>query len=457
MKKVTYIILILFISCTKEIDIDTRIQNKIEVPQLGYKIDKNTNWNNTKLPHDLVVASFQNGVTPNENFLGFFYPMTTGDFNNDGWLDLFNSGSSNTNGCIPYSFLIWNPTTNKFDNQNLINDLQQNQSFKSSKDLAVNLNNDNFIDLIIFGYVAEMIPNDQPTKIKLLLSDGKGKYNMTELVTESPTSYHNGGDIGDLNNDGLVDLVVMYGNMMKIFWNNGTYPYFNKNNASTFNPENNNINSIQSNYGNGNGFGEICNECVWRYSWNCKISDVNKDGKNDIVISSNEDERDSISNRILINLGNGRFNKNSIIELPNYRNGNSPWSTNNDYIVDDFNNDGKNDIISISCEEKPKSWDLISYVQQDNGSYKIDNTKIIFDNLKNTRKNVGNPTQLIYYDYNNDGLKDISYVLSGNYFDNDKQGEFKYKSVFIRKGNYFIEEDYYQYDSYAKKLYESLK
>ena len=32
--------------------------------------------------------------------------------------------------------------------------------------------------------------------------------------------------------------------------------------------------------------------------------------------------------------------------------------------------------------------------------------------------------------------------------------EIKNKTVFIRKGNKFIEEDYYQYDSYAKKLKE---
>ena len=61
-------------------------------------------------------------------------------------------------------------------------------------------------------------------------------------------------------------------------------------------------------------------------------------------------------------------------------------------------------------------------------------------------------TKLIYYDYNKDGIKDISYINSA-----DNNGVMKSKSVFIRKGNKFIEEDYYQYDNFAKSLLNNLK
>ena len=60
-------------------------------------------------------------------------------------------------------------------------------------------------------------------------------------------------------------------------------------------------------------------------------------------------------------------------------------------------------------------------------------------------------SRLAYFDFNGDGKKDISYK------DDADNGELKTKSVFIRTGNKFIETDYYQFDPYAKSIFNLIK
>ena len=55
-------------------------------------------------------------------------------------------------------------------------------------------------------------------------------------------------------------------------------------------------------------------------------------------------------------------------------------------------------------------------------------------------------SRLIYFDFNGDGMKDVSYL------DGADNGELKYKSVFIRTGDKFIEDKLSKYDSYANTL-----
>jgi hypothetical protein len=70
--------------------------------------------------------------------------------------------------------------------------------------------------------------------------------------------------------------------------------------------------------------------------------------------------------------------------------------------------------------------------------------------INSVRKGGWKP-RLIYFDFNGDGLKDVSYLDSAD------NGELKYKSVFIRTGNKFVETDFYQFDSFAKSLLTMLK
>ena len=104
----------------------------------------------------------------------------------------------------------------------------------------------------------------------------------------------------------------------------------------------------------------------------------------------------------------------------------------------------------------PKS-DFFVYIKQKDGSYSVDKSWFIFSNSYSTRTtNKWGKPRLVYYDYDNDGKKDITYIDSneGNEFGNNNK--MNKKSVFIRRGNQFVEEDIYQYDSYSKKLLDIL-
>ena len=88
-------------------------------------------------------------------------------------------------------------------------------------------------------------------------------------------------------------------------------------------------------------------------------------------------------------------------------------------------------------------WDILVYIQQKDGTYVINKTIFQFS-INSIRK--GNwKRRLIYYDFNADGKKDISYI-------DDAMGFLNYKSVFIRTGNKFVESDFYQYDKFAKSF-----
>ena len=51
------------------------------------------------------------------------------------------------------------------------------------------------------------------------------------------------------------------------------------------------------------------------------------------------------------------------------------------------------------------------------------------------------------YDFNKDGVKDISYIDPHNI-----KNTLSKKSVFIRDGDKFVEKDFYQYDPFCKNL-----
>jgi hypothetical protein len=69
-------------------------------------------------------------------------------------------------------------------------------------------------------------------------------------------------------------------------------------------------------------------------------------------------------------------------------------------------------------------------------------------------------SKLIYNDFNGDGKKDIAFLdgAAGNIHLNDPLNiMIKKRSVFIRTGNQFIEQDFYQFDPYMKSLLVNVK
>ena len=182
----------------------------------GYRVATNAKqlggryWESVPVPMDLMVYKFQapppNGLTHNGNSGN----VVAGDFNMDGWVDIFSPGMAFAGRVnVTTSFLIWNPSKKIFEEKNLINTNSTNLAkFNSVVTKPVYLNTDDYVDIVIFGYVDEGIPGDPPNPVTLLLSDGKGGYDIKEIITETPLFYHHGGDLGDLNEDNIPDLVV---------------------------------------------------------------------------------------------------------------------------------------------------------------------------------------------------------------------------------------------------------
>lgn len=429
---------------------------------MGYKVAANARqigfeywYHETGVMPDLIAAIFQKPYNGRTKYGTFFNGLVCGDFNNDGWVDVFNAGASFNGVQAPFTFLIWNPTLKTFEEKNLFND-KTFKSFGGNKHTIkpFYINNDIFIDLVIFDGGDEGISNSPDEPIRLVLSDGNGGYDLKEISTsedEFPPNKKEKGTIGDINGDGIQDLILPVLNALYIYWGTKDYPYFTKSNRAKFIADFKNFASYSN-----NGFGEqvqyIAGSTITAF-----VEDLNKDGKNDLMLGSFEERTTNIGPtqpKVLINKGSGKFNSSSIINLPYFNSTDELGISIQDAIFDDLNGDGLKDIIAVNDKvyKNPTTWapwDIYAYIQQTDGTYIIDKTICTF-NINSTRKGGWKP-RLAYFDFNGDGKKDLSYL------DDADNGELKYKSVFIRTGNKFIETDYFQYDPFAKSIYNKIQ
>ena len=456
---------------------------------MGYKVAINARqlgsdyWTRgTGVMSDLIVQTFQptnfypNSFGYQNNAINAgFAQATCGDFNNDGFIDVFTPGAAPS---LNFSFLIWNSSSKIFEPKNLFNDKSFSKIIATSQVIPIYLNDDNYVDLVVIG--DGETPNTSPPwpndPIMLILSDGRGGYDYKKIETNESDIFNGGitpnkfgGDIADLNNDGIFDLFLACGPYTYIYWGVKSFPFFKKDGNAAFASQIKDIGVL-----NNNSFGEKCYTCGGASSG--LIFDLNNDNQNDILYMGNEGDvlvlptkNDTSYNKVLISQGGGRFNSKSPIYLP--MNNLKKVSENLDYIVDDLNGDGLKDIITSSHEQfdfsklannnKPIfASGFYVYIQQKDGTFKIDNTYFQYSSNYVTRTN--NPwgkKSLQYYDYDGDGRKDISYIDASN---GDEFGAFNVstmsgsrstvKTVFIRQGNQFVEKDYYLFDPYAKSI-----
>ncbi|NCA30512.1 MAG: VCBS repeat-containing protein [Chitinophagia bacterium] len=445
---------------------------------MGYKVDQvalalskqkdfgRSYWRNNTYMADVVTSAFlrhavvNSVVTTSTVFHGSFQAVTAGDFNNDGYIDFFNAGGTYKASGNATSFLIWDPAKKVFIDTTLFNDKTRNFGGNRHNCVPIYLNDDNFVDIIIFDNGDEGISNSPNEPIRIVLSDGKGGYDLKAIETnENYTTawggfsnflYGNkkeGGDVGDLNGDSIPDLVLFCNSQTYIYWGIKSYPFFTQSNHAQFFADIQNFGSLSN-----NGFGESAPRCT-NNAYNGSIYDVNNDGKNDIILGSTEDLNNNlfpVKERVLLNLGNGRFNNNSVIELPSYFKPVQGNPGNLDFVLDDVNGDGLKDIITINYTGGGQGygiyWDLFIYFQNSDGTFKIDQSSIKFT-LNSNRNIVGNYKRFIcYFDINGDGQKDILLTESVNW------SSTVIKTAFIRTGNQFIEQDYFQFDPYAKSI-----
>jgi hypothetical protein len=476
-------------SSTNTLNKSIPVVNNPLVRFMGYKVASNARqlgadyWTRgTGVMSDLIVQTFQptnfypNSFGYQNNAINAgFAQATCGDFNNDGFIDVFTPGAAPS---LNFSFLIWNSSSKIFEPKNLFNDKSFSKIISTSQVIPIYLNDDNYVDLVVIG--DGETPNTSPPwpndPIMLILSDGKGGYDYKKIETNESDIFNGGitpnkfgGDIADLNNDGIVDLFLACGPYTYIYWGVKSFPFFKKDGNAAFASQIKDIGVL-----NNNSFGEKCYTCGNASSG--LIVDINNDNQNDILYMGNEGDvlvlptkNDTSYNKVLISQGGGRFNSKSPVYLP--MNDLKKISENLDYIVDDLNGDGLKDIITSSHEQfdfsklannnKPIfASGFYVYIQQKDRTFKIDNTYFQYASNYVTRTN--NPwgkKALQYYDYDGDGRKDISYIDASN---GDEFGAFNVstmsgsrstvKTVFIRQGNQFVEKDYYQFDPYAKSI-----
>jgi hypothetical protein len=104
MKKVLIILSVFLLGCSKE-DIPTRIPTLLEnINEFkGYKVASNAKqlgteyWENTNVLSDLIIAVYQKNYEQFDSFRAytvFSTAICNGDFNNDGYIDVFNAGTA---------------------------------------------------------------------------------------------------------------------------------------------------------------------------------------------------------------------------------------------------------------------------------------------------------------------------------------------------------------------------
>jgi hypothetical protein len=248
------------------------------------------------------------GITPSS----FAETATFGDYDNDGWLDLYVTHSSGDKRNALYR----NLKNGKFEQ--ISNHILVNDSDLSRGAIWGDFNNDRNLDLFV--------TNEESTKNDMFLGDGKGnytKFTSGNIVNSSKSSMT--GSWGDIDNDGDMDLFV--------------------GNSKFFAGEKNQLFK-----NNGGSFTEISNDPIvsdTKCTFGSAFADYDNDGDLDLAVSNGFCDG-GMANSLYENQGDGSF-----IEVSNLipSNGNIcsfglAWG--------DTNNDGFQDLMIANCKNSPQ-------------------------------------------------------------------------------------------------------
>ena len=297
---------------------------------------------------------------------------------------------------------------------------------------VADFNNDGIMDVAIFDAGNGELGQDPiltgfygETPMLLISQNGKRLWDVSDVLGKAVskiTNYPTNGEklhlkhanVGDINNDGLIDIIVESG---------GGYHqpidhfYINKGNG-LFEADATRIDeSILA--------GPTFN---WRYNNNYLV-DLNNDGFKDLVMGNlrrKYNRQDDMYSIIIFNDKKGNFRTNNVVNLPR-PNFNDSWG----YAVSikpfDFNKDGFEDVVIMFCrsQDATSKFEFTGtyfqvLINSQTGIY-LDSTDKYIDNNKwmiaetNSIFNIPNkniPDDFEFTDVNNDGFKDLFMIRS---------------------------------------------
>jgi hypothetical protein len=236
------------------------------------------------------------------------------------------------------------------------------------KNVVTDLNNDKIPELVLFssGYDAPPFPGDA---IGIFYVKEKSYQYLKQDI-----GYFHGGATGDINNDGLIDIVAYSGGSMVI----PVHPtaYINQGNKQLVLS-----NQIFKNFSGGNN----------NY-YTVELFDITKDGKLDLLLGG-------VNKLLLIPQENGEYNRNNAISLP------LEFDLEvMDIAFFDFNKDGQTDILTMSNKSGYNGYGLRLFLNNKNAF--IDVTASYFDIASGTGTNAW-IKWIHLFDYDKDGDFDV--------------------------------------------------
>ena len=237
-----------------------------------------------------------------------------GDFNNDGYNDIFLAGSGNTSNERDPVEILLNDGDNNFVWSNLINN--NIGADAARKSIIGDYNLDGKPDVFMADHGHEDLESNifyfaHPS---IMLSNEEGSYDFN-VLENLPLDFYHGATSGDFDNDGDLDIFCS----TKLFLVNDGNGEFSQN-TSLFQENSNGIYTVE-------------------------FYDFNKDGFLDLICgghSMSEDWGDIESSKIYY--GNGiDFTSERSITLPNL----TAWEVTVDYAIADLNDDGNEEILLV--------------------------------------------------------------------------------------------------------------
>jgi hypothetical protein len=247
------------------------------------------------------------------------------------------------------------------------------------KAIVGDFDNNGWMDVVVAGHGFDSPPF--PGEKAILLKNQNGVFTAVDLM---PIGFYHSVSSGDIDNDGDIDLFFTDTKNCKFFINNG---------SGTFTYDNT---IFPSDIANTNYF-------------TSEIYDLNADGYLDVIISGHEYE--NAATTVLWGNYTGKFSKNRSTVLP----GIQGWGIAIDLNILDINKDGKQDIIVNRQADGTGSLEMFHglniqvLTQQSNGTFSDQTNTIISNNLVSTHPQLEWfwVDWLRVYDMDNDGDKDL--------------------------------------------------